>query len=134
MKNNDIKLNNQRITFSKKIKRKFLLEYASGKSPNEIFSDNLNFPLDKISNDKKYASKLLNKWKQELYDDKEILHFLKNDINNNDIQDEINSLGTDEELNVIKHKKYGYFCPKKTQKHLEEKFKIVENTLNINLF
>ena len=48
-----------RIHFSKSFKRKALLDFSQGIRASEI--------LKKESNDKKYASKLIHKWRKELY-------------------------------------------------------------------
>ena len=54
MKKQDVKFNSQRISFSKKIKRKMLLELAKGKKPKEILLENAFVSLNEITQDKKY--------------------------------------------------------------------------------
>lgn len=73
IKKEDVKFNKERKTFSKQIKRKVLLEYAKGKNVNNIVKECLFENLDKIK-DEKYASKLIHKWKKEMYHNKEHLN------------------------------------------------------------
>lgn len=51
--------------FSKQFKRIALIEYSKGKSAREVFKI-LGHEI--LSDDKKYASKLIHKWKMEFYD------------------------------------------------------------------
>ena len=92
------KINNQRVTFSRKMKRKILLSLASGKSPDEAFLACAFNSLEDVSHDKKYAAKLLHKWKKELYDAPEMLNFLNYEISKDMIYDEIKYIGTDEQM------------------------------------
>ena len=73
IKKEDVKFNKERKTFSKQIKRKVLLEYAKGKNVNDIVKEYLFEDSDKIK-DEKYASKLIHKWKKEMYNNKEYLN------------------------------------------------------------
>lgn len=59
------KRKSKRITFPQNIKKLALLEHSKGKRPDEIFLNILNIDTKTISKDKKYASKLLHKWKKE---------------------------------------------------------------------
>ena len=61
---NSIIQKKKRQTFSKQFKRVALIEFTKGKSPDEIF-ESLGCKIN--SNDKKYASKLLHKWRMEFY-------------------------------------------------------------------
>lgn len=70
----DVKLNNERKSFSKTIKRKVLLEYSKGKKVNSIVRELLFENLEEMTNDDKYASKLIHKWRQEYYIHREILN------------------------------------------------------------
>ena len=97
MKKENIKLNGQRIRFSKKIKRDILLEIARGTSAQDAFLEYASLAVDEITKDKKYASKLLYKWKQELYEDKEILNLLSHNVDTAMINNEINNIGNDDE-------------------------------------
>ncbi len=83
--------------FSNKIKRSVLLEYVKGKKPNEIFAElGINF-----TRDKKYASKLVNKWKKELYKNINILSLDFVNIDENYSEKEINTIGRDDEIDNI---------------------------------
>ncbi len=64
MENDTQKERKQRVGYSKQFKRIALIEYSKGKSPNEIF-EYLSVKL--VSKDKKYASKLIHKWRNEFY-------------------------------------------------------------------
>jgi len=102
MRKDDIKINKERISFSKQIKRKVLLEVAKGKKPQEALFKYLPFSLNDITNDKKYASKLIYKWKKEMYINREVLFLLNHDVSDNAISEEIFSIGEDieEEINL----------------------------------
>ena len=101
MTEKDIKLDGQRVRFSRKIKRKILLEIAKGRKPQEVFLEFAFDSFDEITKDKKYASKLLYKWRQELYQNKEILNLLNHDVDNKMIEDEIRNIGEDEEKDNV---------------------------------
>lgn len=87
--NKNIKYNSERITFSKHIKRKIMLDIIRGKHPSEAFLDNgFDMSLNE-SNDKKYIAKLFHKWKSEVYKNRELIYpvelnpddeFLKNEM------------------------------------------------------
>lgn len=94
MKKQDVKLNNQRTSFSKKIKRKMLIELAKGKKPKEILLENAFDSLNNVTQDEKYSSKLLHKWRKELYFNKTLLHFLSNQIDNKVLNYEIENIDT----------------------------------------
>ena len=89
--------NKTRKEFSRKFKRKVLLEYLKGKKPDKIFSE---FGVE-FTNDKKYASKLIHKWKEELYKNFNILALSYINIDKNYSKTEINSIGSDEEEDKI---------------------------------
>lgn len=96
-----VKLNKERVRFSKKVKRDILLEVAKGASAQEAFLKYAFISLDEITKDKKYASKLLFKWKQELYENKEILNLLNHGVSCEAIEAEIQNIGNDEEEDII---------------------------------
>lgn len=97
MNKKEVKLNNQRVSFSRKIKRKILLEVAKGKSPQEALLMYAFDSIEEISKDKKYASKLLHKWRKEMYENKEILNFLNHQFSFEMLDCEIDNMGSDEE-------------------------------------
>ena len=101
MKKKDIKLDGQRVRFSKKIKREILLEITKGESAQNALLKHAFTSLEEISKDKKYASKLLHKWKQELYENKEIINLLNHNIDNKIIETEINNIGDDKKDDFI---------------------------------
>ncbi|MBQ7286763.1 MAG: hypothetical protein IJW73_03275, partial [Candidatus Gastranaerophilales bacterium] len=76
MAKKDVNLNTQRVSFSKRIKRKILLEVSKGRKPQEVFLEYAFDSFDEITKDKKYVAKLLYKWRKDLYENKEILNFL----------------------------------------------------------
>ena len=94
MTKQDVKINNQRVSFSKKIKRKMLLEFAKGKNPKDFLLEFAFSSLINITKDKKYSSKLLHKWKKELYLNKNILSILSHKIDNQMIDYEIENIDT----------------------------------------
>ena len=99
MAKNDVKINSQRVSFSKKIKRKMLLEFAKGKNPKDFLLETVFESLVEITKDKKYSSKLLYKWKKELYLNKNILSILSHKVDNQMIDDEIENIDTSVLLN-----------------------------------
>lgn len=101
MEKQDVKLNNQRVSFSKKIKRKILLELAKGKRPQDILLEYAFVSLSNITQDKKYSSKLLHKWRKELYSNKTLIHFLNNQVDNNVLNYEIENI--DESVTISTH-------------------------------
>ena len=92
MKKQDVKINNQRVSFSKKIKRKMLLEFAKGKNPKDFLLEFVFDSLTNITKDKKYCAKLLHKWKKELYQNKNILSVLSHKIDKQMIEYEIENI------------------------------------------
>lgn len=92
MKKQDIKFNSQRITFSKKIKRRVLLEIAKNRKPREVFCEVAFSNIDEVSSDKKYISKLVHKWRKELYNNKAILSILNQEVDINSLDYEIETL------------------------------------------
>ena len=93
MKKNDINLNSERVSFSKKIKRKILLEIARGTNASEALLKHAFSSLNEISQDKKYAAKLLHKWRKEMYDHKEILNILHHEVDIEMINEQIQDIG-----------------------------------------
>ena len=98
---NEVKFNKERVSFSRSIKRKILLEIANGKNPNKVLMELANIPKEKFNNDKKYATKLIHKWRKEMYENKEILNILNHDLNQKIIEDEIVAIGDDKEEDII---------------------------------
>ena len=98
MAQKDVKINSQRVSFSKKLKRKMLLEFAKGKNPKDFLFESAFSSLKDITNDKKYSSKLLHKWKKELYLNKNILSILSHHIDNQMIDYEIENMDSSEFL------------------------------------
>ena len=95
MTSKEVKINNQRTSFSKNIKRKILLEIAKGENPETAFLKHAFESLKEVSNDKKYAAKLLYKWRKEMYENKEILSLLNHNVDKALLKDEIISIGAD---------------------------------------
>lgn len=95
MTSKEVKINNQRLSFSKNIKRKILLEVAKGESPENALLKCGFESLEEISNDKKYAAKLLHKWRKEVYENKGILNLLTHDVDKETLKEEIISIGAD---------------------------------------
>ena len=92
-----IENNKTKKHFSRQFKRMALLEYAKGKKPSQIF-----FELGvKSTDDKKYASKLINKWKQELYKNINLISLSFVNINSKYAKQEIDSIGDDGEIDTI---------------------------------
>lgn len=100
MASKEVKINNQRISFSKNIKRKILLEIAKGENPEAALLKHAFESLKEISNDKKYAAKLLHKWRKEMYENKEILGLLNHDVDEMVLKEEIASIGADYEEEI----------------------------------
>ncbi len=97
----DVVYNTKRNRFSENFKRRVLLEFSKGKSPNEALSV-FGYDANKFNNnDKKYSSKLIHKWHKELYKNREILFNSWKNIKNTDLQYEINSMADDDEKDFI---------------------------------
>lgn len=96
-----IKINEQRISFSKKIKRQILLDVARGYDENETFLRHTQVLLSEITSDKKYVSKILHKWRKELYADREYLKINSYGVDKIMLQDEIKNMGKDEEFDEV---------------------------------
>lgn len=94
--NEEIKLNKQRANFSRRIKRKILLEIADGKNPKEIFATCAPEILKNNTNDKKYVAKLIHKWKKEMYKNMEILFISNYDVTPEMLDYEIKALDDDD--------------------------------------
>jgi len=96
----------QRKYFSKSYKRKALLEFSKGKRASDI--------IENESEDKKYASKLIHKWRRELYINRNLITLAPENIEVDYCPAEIDEIGTDNEkddvlewhLERIKRKKY----------------------------
>ncbi len=89
---NDLSKRKKRFAYTKQFKRIALIEYSKGKKPDEVFRD---LGINLVSCDKKYASKLLHKWRIEFcknsslhtmsqgFDDKLLIYELNNILSNN---------------------------------------------------
>ena len=95
------KKNSQRISFSKDFKRKVLIELSKGKKAKEIITQAVSNILEIDTNDKKYYSKLIYKWKQELYNNNSLLAFTSINPTIDNLNYEINNIGLDEETDDI---------------------------------
>ena len=93
MNKTDLK-DNTRIHFSKPFKRRALLAYANGKKAKEI--------LNKESSDKKYASKLIHKWRNELYKNPNLIALIYENIDLEHFYEEIDLIGDDFEVDDFK--------------------------------
>ena len=78
---------NTRLNFSKPFKRRALLAYSSGKKACEI--------LNKKSPDKKYAAKLIHKWRNELYKNPNLIVLAYENIDLEYFKEEIDLIGND---------------------------------------
>ena len=58
-----------RVCFSKQIKRLALIELSKGKNAKQIFNA---LGIELSSNDKKYAAKLIHKWRKEFFDNSKL--------------------------------------------------------------
>lgn len=96
MKEKDVKFNNERKTFSKKFKREILLEFIKG----ENIKNKLLEAAQEKTKDKKYASKLLHKWKKEFHLNPEAMLLLNHEIDIKMVENEVNSLGLDNEEEI----------------------------------
>ena len=72
-----------------------MLEIAKGAKPKDAFLKYVALELSDLSDDKKYISKIVHKWKKELYENREMLFFLNHDVDDEMIEEEILSLGND---------------------------------------
>jgi len=77
-----------RLTFSSVIKRQMFLEASQGINFKYVVNNHFN----KNSNDKKYASKLFYKWKEEIYSHNEILHIFNYELSDEIINLEIKNM------------------------------------------
>lgn len=97
MSEKDIKINKKRVGFSKRIKRKILLEVAKGKKMEDALLEHAFVSLEGITTDKKYAAKLFYKWSKEVYEHRDMLFLLNHEVDSDMIDDEIDNIGEDEE-------------------------------------
>ena len=82
----------KRLYFSHDFKRDALVLYAGGLSAKDVFLK-LGINISSLEkNDKKYASKLINKWKNEVYSNKEILYLLSCNLENKRLISEIEAI------------------------------------------
>lgn len=83
--------------FSNKFKRKVFLEYIKGRKPVQILTD---FRVN-LTEDKKYAVKLIHKWKNELYKNMGQLNLNYMNIDFDYAKTEIDFIGDDSEKDNI---------------------------------
>ena len=72
---------------------KYETEYSKGKKPSDILR---GFEIEG-SEDKKYAAKLIHKWKNEAYENMNMLALTWDNIDEEYAQNEIDSIGDDSE-------------------------------------
>ncbi len=94
----------KRTIFSKELKRKILVEIICGKKPKDAFFDNVKGYDESLKKDDKYISRLINGWKNEVYNNRDLLRMNFYNVTNEMLQDEINNMGYEEELDNI-HKR-----------------------------
>ena len=89
-------MNKKRIYYSKDLKRRALIQYANGEKLDTFLRSN-NIDIDSlIKRDKKYISKLLYKWRNELYKNNEILFLTNDELSTCTLEQELLSLSDDE--------------------------------------
>ena len=89
---NDIKINKKRIHFSHDFKRDALILYTSGLSAYDALLK-LGVSVEYLKKDNgKYASKLINKWKKEIYSQKENLYLSSCKLEKKRVLDEIEAI------------------------------------------
>lgn len=118
----------ERIHFSKYFKRRALLAFSKLKKPNEALrACGINLEEFNIT-DKKYAAKLLHKWRKEMYANFEMLNILNYDLTDEVLKREIESIKVDPEdkiMNMMQPYIDSYL--KKKNLTLEEYYAIHEN-------
>lgn len=93
--------NFQRISYTKSFKRRALLELVKGKLPQDILKSATKDILSFNTSDKKYFSKLLHKWKKELYCDNRYVFFNSIDPNDLDLEYELINMHKVDEIDEI---------------------------------
>ncbi|MBQ8848610.1 MAG: hypothetical protein IJ003_06665 [Candidatus Gastranaerophilales bacterium] len=93
------KKNKERISFTKEFKRRALIELSKGKTPEDILNNATHFDIK--TSDKKYYSKLMHKWRCELYKNSKFIAFNSITPSIEDIKKEIEDIGEDEEFDEI---------------------------------
>lgn len=96
-KNKDVKLNEKRTTFSKGLKRKILIEITKGVKPEDALLKYAFDSLGDITKDKKYASKLIHKWRKEIYEHKEFLYLINHELDDEALDYEIENLSNEDD-------------------------------------
>ncbi len=91
----------KKTNFSKEQKRRALVELSKGKSPDEVFEIVFENSGKLKSADKKYRAKLLHKWRNEMYNNKEVLNFQKKEMNNETLEYEIKNMDIEIENDEI---------------------------------
>ena len=82
-----------RVAFLKPFKRTTLLKFAKGEKADDILPFN--------SNDRKYSSKLIHKWKKELYANLKMTSTIFENLEPENYQIEINEIGEDNEYDDV---------------------------------
>ena len=91
----------KRIRYSKEFKRWALRVASSGKSNNDILRAS-GFDIEPlIKKDKKYASKLLHKWRKEIFENSSKMHISSMKLTDEVIKDEIESMYFDDDVDEI---------------------------------
>lgn len=87
----------ERVHFSRYFKRRVLLEYARLKKPNEALRA-CGFDIDSaLLIDKKYASKLIHKWRKELYQNHHMRSFMNCEMTDEALKREIEFLKSEDD-------------------------------------
>ena len=102
-KTDKINKNTKRKSYSKALKRKILLDIINGKKPQDAFLEYATEPIEQISSDKKYVLKLIHKWKKEVYENKELMYLVNQNITSELLEDEI------EIMDEIKNEENDFF-------------------------
>jgi len=94
-------MQNKRIRYSKEFKRKALLNIMQGEDALEVLKSS-GFDLAQVlKNDKKYVSKIIHKWKKEIYQNKENMYLVNSEITNNILKEEILKLKDENEKDTV---------------------------------
>lgn len=91
----------KRIRYSKEFKRWALKEAVSGKNNNDILRAS-GFDIEPlIKKDKKYASKLLHKWRKEIFENSSKMYITSIKLTDKVIKDEIESMYFEDDIDEI---------------------------------
>ena len=96
------KKNSERMSFTKAFKRFVLIELSKGIKPELILNNSFKDKTFKIdTQDKKYYSKLMYKWRNELYSNLSMLSFNSVYPSDSILDVELNNIGCDDEFDDI---------------------------------